>query len=176
MKSFVQAAILSGAAMIAFGAPVGSVSAQDIATEATPSVNSNASNDATQTEARSPQAVEPAAKLVEQVVDHMSCKGSPLQIQVWVENVAENVGLMTADLYRNDQEGFLKTSGRVAQVRFAARAPVTAFCMTAPEVGDYAIAVYHDENANMSFDKKAFGLPAEPFGISNNPKLRFAAP
>jgi uncharacterized protein (DUF2141 family) len=49
-------------------------------------------------------------------------------------------------------------------------------CVPAPEPGDYAIAVYHDENANKTFDKGAFGLPAEPWGISNNPRIRFGPP
>lgn len=34
--------------------------------------------------------------------------------------------------------------------------------------GDYAIAVLHDENSNMKMDTKAFGLPKEGYGFSNN--------
>ena len=109
-------------------------------------------------------------------IDHVSCTGGPNEIGVVIENVAQSVGLMTADLYRNDEDGFLKRDGRVQQVRFAAKAPMTRFCMRAPEPGAYAIAVYHDKNANKTFDKKAFGLPDEPYGISNDPKIRFGPP
>ena len=42
--------------------------------------------------------------------------------------------------------------------------------------GQFAMAVYHDENANGDFDKNGIGLPAEPWGISNNPKVRFGPP
>ena len=108
--------------------------------------------------------------------DHVSCSDAENQIRIIVSGVEDSLGLMVADLYPNDEEKFLKGSGRILQVKFAARAPKTQFCITAPEPGNYAIAVYHDENANLEFDKGAFGLPAEPWGISNNPKVRFSAP
>lgn len=44
------------------------------------------------------------------------------------------------------------------------------------EPGDYAIAVYHDVNANGQLDKKVFGIPKEPYGFSNNFRPRFSAP
>lgn len=107
---------------------------------------------------------------------HVSCKGEPREIAVRVVNVKESVGLMTVELYRNDPEGFLNKKGREFRVRFAAKAPETAFCVHAPTAGAWAMAVYHDENANQKFDKNGFGLPAEPFGLSQNPKIRLALP
>lgn len=44
------------------------------------------------------------------------------------------------------------------------------------EPGEYAVAVYHDENGNGQMDKRAFGLPKEPYGFSNNFRPRFSAP
>lgn len=107
---------------------------------------------------------------------HVSCKGAPNEIRIIIRNVKKSVGLMTADLYNNDPDGFLQRAGRVNQVRFAAKAPVTAFCIDAPAPNSYAIAVYQDKNANKTFDKNALGLPAEPYGVSNNPPMRFAPP
>ncbi|MEL7486368.1 MAG: DUF2141 domain-containing protein [Pseudomonadota bacterium] len=108
--------------------------------------------------------------------EHVSCTGAENEIRVVINNVEQGVGLMVADLYRNDKDGFLKRDGRVAQVRFAARAPQTNFCFQAPTPELYAIAVYHDTNANKTLDRLSFGLPAEPYGISNNPKIRFGPP
>lgn len=107
---------------------------------------------------------------------HVSCTSQPNEIRIVIKNVKKSVGLMTADLYKNDAEGFLHKEGRVGRARFAAKAPVTVFCIDAPAADAYAIAVYHDKNANQSFDKNPLGLPAEPFGLSNNPKLRLAPP
>ncbi|NNE41636.1 MAG: DUF2141 domain-containing protein [Marinicaulis sp.] len=107
---------------------------------------------------------------------HVSCNGGENEIRVIIENVEKSVGLVAADLYLNNEETFLKPKQRVKQVRFAAREPFTAYCMTAPEPGLYAIALYHDRNANGSLDRTGLGLPAEPWGISNNPRVRFSAP
>ncbi len=107
---------------------------------------------------------------------HVSCNGAPNEIRVTVKNVKKSAGLVTAELYRNDPDGFLNKKGREFRVRYAARAPATQFCVTAPAPGQWAIVVYHDENANQKFDKNAFGLPAEPYGVSQNPKIRLAPP
>lgn len=107
---------------------------------------------------------------------HVSCIGAPQEVRIVISNVKRSEGLVTADLYRNDEAGFLRREGRVGQARFAARAPYTVLCLNAPEAGEYAVAVYHDRNANKTFDRNSIGLPAEPFGISNNPRIRFRPP
>lgn len=109
-------------------------------------------------------------------LNHASCTGAPNEIRIVVRNVRKSVGLMTADLYRNEESGFLHKKGRIRQVRFAAKAPVTAFCLDAPRADVYAVSVYHDKNANQAFDKNPLGLPAEPFGVSNNPPMRLGPP
>lgn len=42
--------------------------------------------------------------------------------------------------------------------------------------GEYAVLLYHDLNGNQKLDKNFFGIPREPYGISNNPKPRFGTP
>jgi uncharacterized protein (DUF2141 family) len=44
------------------------------------------------------------------------------------------------------------------------------------EPGEYAVAVYHDENGNGKMDKRMFGIPKEPYGFSNNFKPLMSAP
>jgi uncharacterized protein (DUF2141 family) len=41
--------------------------------------------------------------------------------------------------------------------------------------GDYAVALFHDENGNGRIDTR-FGIPAEGVGFSNNPRLMFGPP
>lgn len=123
-------------------------------------------------------AAAPAAAAADDAVpiEHVSCKGGPNEIRVTIKGVKKSVGLMTAELFRNDPEGFLNKKGRLFRVRYAAHAPVTQFCLEAPEPGQWAVVAYHDENANQKFDKGAFGLPVEPYGISRNPKIRLGPP
>lgn len=108
--------------------------------------------------------------------EHVSCRSEPNEIRVTIRGVKKSAGLMTAELFRNDPDGFLNKKGRLFRVRYAAHAPLTQFCVTAPEAGQWAVVVYHDENANQKFDKGAFGLPVEPYGISQNPKIRLGPP
>ena len=42
-------------------------------------------------------------------------------------------------------------------------------------VGDYAVAVIHDENGNNKLDTM-LGIPREGFGFSRNPTIGFGAP
>ena len=42
--------------------------------------------------------------------------------------------------------------------------------------GTYAVSVHHDINENGRLDKSFFGIPREPFGVSNNPKKFFGPP
>lgn len=39
--------------------------------------------------------------------------------------------------------------------------------------GNYALALFHDENANKQLDKNFLGVPKEGYGISNNPHTLF---
>lgn len=108
--------------------------------------------------------------------EHVSCNGGENEVRVTISSVSQSVGLMTTELYRNEPDNFLSKRGRAFRVRFAAHAPLTQFCLYAPSPGLYAVVAYHDENANLKFDRSAIGLPKEPYGLSNNPKIRLAPP
>jgi len=49
------------------------------------------------------------------------------------------------------------------------------FTVTAIEPGDYAVAVFHDRNANSKLDT-LIGIPREGYGFSNNPGFMARAP
>lgn len=42
--------------------------------------------------------------------------------------------------------------------------------------GEYAVKVYHDENANNELDTRIFGIPTERYGFSNNVRGSFGPP
>ena len=108
--------------------------------------------------------------------EHISCKKDPHEIKVVVTGLKRSEGLITIDLFPNKEDGFLRGRGRLKQATFAAKAPATTICITAPEAGQFAMSAYHDKNANGDFDKTGLGLPDEPWGISNNPKVFFGPP
>ena len=42
--------------------------------------------------------------------------------------------------------------------------------------GEYALAIYQDENRNKILDKNLLGIPIEIYGFSNNARRSFSAP
>jgi uncharacterized protein (DUF2141 family) len=105
------------------------------------------------------------------------CEGAPsaARLFVIVEGVRSDRGLMTASLYPNVRRQFLVRYGALKVWRNPARAPVTRMCIWLRGPGTYAVAVYHDANANLRLDRGMFG-PTEGFGFSNNPRILFSPP
>ena len=96
------------------------------------------------------------------------CGQSPFEIVVRISNLRNGAGNVVAELYPNDPANFLKGRARIGRAFVpAAGAGTIDVCLTAPEPGTYAVAVYHDENANGSFDQGFLGLPLEDYGFSN---------
>ncbi len=107
---------------------------------------------------------------------HPSCRNAEYEIRLTIKNVRKSVGLIVAELYPDDPVGFLSGETRLAISRFAALAPETELCLQPPGPGHYAVSVYQDENANTDFDRTFLGLPAEPWGLSNNPRVGLKGP
>ena len=106
------------------------------------------------------------------------CEGrdSQTKLTVQVTGVRAAKGEMAVTLYPNDARRFLAPHQKMARVRAVAQAPMTTACFWLPAPGYYAIAVYHDENANRDFDRTIVGLPGEGFAFSNDPPTPMALP
>ena len=59
----------------------------------------------------------------------------------------------------------IKVEGASMQVRLSA----------VPD-GRYSLTLYQDLNSNGKLDRNLLGMPAEPFGFSRNPVVRFGPP
>ena len=71
-------------------------------------------------------------------------------------------------LYGADPARFLKSHGSLAVIRVTLTSTRAAACFTVSSPGDYAVAIYHDENGNHHFDRNFLGLPVEGYGFSND--------
>ena len=97
-------------------------------------------------------------------------------IKVVTEGVRNGSGLVAITLYADDSSRFLAHHGSLYVGRVRAVAGTTEGCIFVPRPGIYAIAIYHDENANQKFDRTSLGLPAEGYGFSNNPSTLLGLP
>ena len=100
--------------------------------------------------------------------------GSP--IHVHVHGIRNAQGTIKAVLYGPDPETFLVKGKKTDKEREPAEEGSMTLCVAAHKKGQYAVAVYHDENDNHKFDHNWIGLPTEGYGFSKDPTLYLAPP
>ena len=103
------------------------------------------------------------------------CEPGTGQVQVTVEGVTAR-GILAVELYHPSKRDFLRKKSRIHRIRVAAEEGPQTVCFEPQAPGRYAVATYHDENANRDLDQKINLMPKEPFGLSTNPKLRWGIP
>ena len=103
------------------------------------------------------------------------CGASEMQIEVVVNGVTP-VGILTVELYTPSKRHFLKKESRLHRIRVPAENGPQTVCFDIPEAGSYAIAAYHDLDADRDLDQKWNRMPAEPFALSSGKKLKFGFP
>lgn len=98
------------------------------------------------------------------------CEGRPSETMliVQVNGVRAARGEVAVTIYPDDARRFLAPKGKLLRVRVPAQAPATAVCFWLPQPGYYAVAVYHDANADRDLNRSLVGLPTEGFGFSND--------
>jgi uncharacterized protein (DUF2141 family) len=106
------------------------------------------------------------------------CEGRPssTRLIVQVGRLKSNQGEVAVTVYPSDPKRFLAPHGKLLRVRTKADAPVTQACFYLPRPDAYAVAIYHDANANRDFDRNAVGLPLEGFAFSNDAPSKIGVP
>lgn len=102
----------------------------------------------------------------------LGCAGPPSDtwLNVTIDKVRSDRGVIALTVYPDDQRKFLIDGGSLYVARVPARAEKTHMCLFLPQPGIYALAVYHDEDNSGSLNRIGpMGLPAEGFGFSGNP-------
>jgi len=74
-----------------------------------------------------------------------------------------------------DKKGFPKDQKAIYSAEKVADSDNITLSIHLP-LGTYAAAVYHDINENGRMDKNMFGIPKEPYGLSNNVIPKFKEP
>ena len=105
-----------------------------------------------------------------------TCPSWGTPIHVHIHGIRNAHGTVKAVLYGPDPETFLVKGKKADKEREPTEEGSMTLCVAAPEMGRYAVVVYHDENDNHTFDRNWIGLPVEGFGFSHNPTLLFAPP
>jgi uncharacterized protein (DUF2141 family) len=100
----------------------------------------------------------------------------PSQLHLKITNLRNNQGKVRICLYQSDN-GFPSHPEKAYRIAKAdvqqGRSEAT---FTDLPLGEYAIALIHDENVNEKLDTNFMGIPKEGYGASNNAGGKFGPP
>lgn len=98
-----------------------------------------------------------------------------IDVTVVVENLRSGDGDVRVALWSR-ADGFTDPDAAVAEAGQKAHEGQVAFTFKGLTPGRYAIASFHDENGNGSFDRTFLGLPKEGLGFSNGAMIFLGPP
>jgi len=94
---------------------------------------------------------------------------------VEVKGLIAGKGYVYLGLYDKKDE-FLNENKALAHGKVKVSGDKVNYTFRDLPLGDYAVAVYQDENSNGKCDRNMIGYPTEGFGFSRNYKPRLSAP
>ncbi len=103
--------------------------------------------------------------------------GGGVTLTVEVNNVESARGKIRIGLYHKAKASNFPDTKRASVNRIVDAQKGTVSCVfpgLAP--GEYAVAVFHDQNSNGELDKNLMGAPTEGIGFSRDARARFRAP
>lgn len=96
-------------------------------------------------------------------------------ISLEVNNVRTSSGTINVAVY-DESEGFLKFDQVYKADSALARKGKTELHITGLPEGEYALAIFHDENGNNKLDTNWLGIPKEDIGFSYGRMKTFGPP
>ena len=97
------------------------------------------------------------------------------EINIVIPNLNKVKGKIQIGLY-NTKENFPKIGKEYKTFSIKVEAATFKYTIKNLPLGEYAIALYHDENSDGVCNSNFFGVPTEPYGFSNNIKPFLSAP
>ncbi|TAI47354.1 DUF2141 domain-containing protein [Flagellimonas allohymeniacidonis] len=96
-------------------------------------------------------------------------------LSVKIHNVASSEGAVNVAVYNSD-ETFLKFEGVVKSGSTKAKKGVVTLEIEEIPEGEYALAIFHDENGNNELDTNWLGIPKEKVAFSKSKMKTFGPP
>jgi len=100
--------------------------------------------------------------------------GQDVNFTIQVTGFQQNSGQIRIAVY-NKENGFLTPERVYKKIVLDVNQSILRHTVRLPQ-GDYAIALYHDNNSNGICDKNFLGIPTERYGFSNNIRPILSAP
>lgn len=114
------------------------------------------------------------AKIATMPVDKTPTNGATHTIEIKVTGARSNLGVYALAVF-DSEDRFQRRAEAVKSTTLPAQ-DAASWSIDALPPGEYAVAVFHDENENGNLDRHALGFPLEPYGFSNNARGKFGPP
>jgi uncharacterized protein (DUF2141 family) len=108
-------------------------------------------------------------------VNAPSKRASSITLELEIGGMKKSTGNFFIAIYNNpkgfrlEEYAFLKKVEPISQI-------MQRIVFKDLPKGTYAVAIFQDWNGNQKLDLNWIGIPTEPYGFSNNPKLLFGPP
>lgn len=96
-------------------------------------------------------------------------------LTVHISNIKNPKGTIEIGIF-NSEKNFLKEGFQYLKKRIKISKNIHKIEFADLPHGEYAVAVFHDENQNGICDTNLIGIPKEGYGFSNNFRPKLAAP
>ena len=113
--------------------------------------------------------------IVTLIVFLFSAEALAAELMVRVSGLRSNEGDVHLAIY-NTPATFPDSDGMLEEVQVPIQQGLVQHQFSNLQPGIYAIAVFHDENANHEFDTNFIGLPLEGYAFSNDAQVFFGPP
>ena len=100
--------------------------------------------------------------------------GTAADVIIHINGVRNNDGFVRLAVY--DQSADFPSGSPIVGADIAAAEGTTVVRLAELPLGRYAIAFYHDEDANEEFGQNFIGLPTEGYGFSNDAAVVLGPP
>ncbi len=98
----------------------------------------------------------------------------PVTLTIRVQGIPDSMGDVRVGVYDSPAKFRSSTGVAYQKVQAAEKGNMTIRLSLQP--GSYAVAVFHDANANGKLDTNFLGIPTEVYGFSNNARGTFGPP
>jgi len=96
-------------------------------------------------------------------------------LNIAIEGFPDSEGYAMVAVY-GSEKAYDEGSPKIVKARVKVEDQKSLTTFIDLKYGIYAVAVYHDRNANGKMDKNFFGIPKESYGHSNNAQGSFGPP
>jgi len=97
------------------------------------------------------------------------------KLVITVDNINKTKGTIWIGLYNSADNYLIKEKSILKKIEVKQKGSSQLVVDNLP-FGTYAVALFHDINANGEMDKNLLGIPSEPYAFSKKPKSKWRIP